>query len=89
MKPGDTRTWSTESKTYTLTRTDRPYAYDLCDAYNKARTRDDLEFYVDPNGNVKMGTPEAFTKRHTEAIQRRHEQERDQWKRAQSRADQP
>ena len=37
--------------TYTLTRTDRPYIYDLCDAYNEARTPEEIDrgysWYID------------------------------------------
>lgn len=64
MKPGDTKTIVAKDpktgevvRTYTLVRTERPYVYDLCDAYNGSRTKADVEWYVTHTGELKLGEP--------------------------------
>ena len=55
MVTGETRTWTTGERTYLLIRTYRPYVFDLCDAYNRARPESSaVENYVDGAGNIKM-----------------------------------
>ncbi len=93
MDPGDIRVIHAKdnhgqiTKTFTLERTSRPYVYDLCDAYNAARTRDDIEWYVTPAGELKIGEPREFTAKHTRELERESEIERDRWKRGQDRTD--
>jgi hypothetical protein len=43
-------------KEITIVRTAREYVYDLCDAYNRARPNDKIEYFV-INGEVKLGLP--------------------------------
>lgn len=89
VEPGDVRAVvakdknGTIVKTLTIHRTERPYAYDLCDAYNEAispaaRERG-LAYYVTDSGEVKLGDSVQFSRWNTEAIDHRHERERRQW----------
>lgn len=97
MKPGDTRTIhandkdGTVIKTITIHRTERLYAEDLCDAYNVAMSDDarrrGLAWYVTSAGEVKLGDSEDFTRWKTERSAQRRERERQDWKRAQHRAE--
>lgn len=66
---------------HTLTRTDRPYAYDLADAYNQGRPADGKAWFVDHAGNLRFGdTPDG--ERHTaKQIVQRRETERARWMR--------
>lgn len=41
-------------RTLVFTRTNRPYVDDLCDAYNANRTRRDVEWFVNTNGEIKL-----------------------------------
>lgn len=63
MVPGDVRTFTARdpktgevTKEITIRRTNREYAYDLCDAYNEARPHGAMEYFVF-NGEVKLGFP--------------------------------
>lgn len=83
MKPGDVRTIQPKdpktgeiTKTFTLHRTDRPYVYDLCDAYNDARTRFDIIWIVAANGELKLVDDLDWQRSRTEEISKRHERER-------------
>ena len=66
LNPGEVRTILAKDretketvKTITLHRTNRPYVFDLRDAYNDARTREALargvEWYVNRAGDLKIG----------------------------------
>jgi len=82
IPPGETRTWHARDKdtkeivkTFTLLRTQRDYVYDLCDAYNNARTQDAIdrgvEWFVAPNGELRIGTSDDWSrKNHREAASR-------------------
>lgn len=89
MKPGDIRTIFVKdkdgsiTKTVTLRRTARDYVYDLCDAYNAARTRDDIEWFV-ANGTLQLGSPYAWSKNRTAIMAENAETRRDRWKAAQT-----
>lgn len=61
-----------------ITRTDRPYVEDLCDAYNDARTNPNVEWYVH-NGQVLLGTPDRIAIDRTKALSRQAEDERQRW----------
>lgn len=60
MKVGETKTITVRAKdgeiikTYTLTRTSRPYVHDLCDAYSDALTDHTLRWVVTPGGELKL-----------------------------------
>lgn len=86
LAPGETRTIHAKDrsgnivKTITVHRTEREYVFDLCDAYNAARSEDarqrGLEWYVAPNGELKLGDNAAWSKRNAERIESRNETER-------------
>lgn len=88
MKPGDVRIVEVKDghgsiiKTITIHRTNRPYAEDLCEAYNAAMSqgaRDrGLEYRV-LNGEVKLGYSYEFSAAHTKHLERQAESERQQW----------
>lgn len=62
-----------------IVRTDRPYVYDLCDAYNQAISPDaearGLSYEV-VNGEVKIGFSQAFSKKLTKELEAKMERER-------------
>lgn len=86
LKPGETRTIQAKDKsgnvikTITVFRTERDYVFDLCDAYNKARTKDaedrGVEWYVAPNGELRIGTSDDWSRRNKRAAESRNETER-------------
>lgn len=89
MNPGDIRTVVAKDpktgeiiKTIHIRRTAGDYVYDLCDAYNAARTRDDIEWFV-ANGTLHLGAPNAWTARRTKIMEANAETRRDRWKAAQ------
>lgn len=83
MRPGETRTISIPNdKGITITRTNRPYVHDLCDARNAANKREDLEWYVSPNGELRLRYTATFEAENTRRIAERYEVEREEWKRA-------
>jgi hypothetical protein len=62
MRPGDQRTVydSKNDRQITINRTSRPYVYDLCDAYNAARSNHSVLWIVKANGElgiVQNGEP--------------------------------
>lgn len=63
-----------------VTRTAREYVYDLCDAYNAVRTRQDIEWFVH-DGQLHLGTPLNASLETSKRIERDKEAERDRWKR--------
>jgi hypothetical protein len=81
MMPGDQRvvTDPKSGRTITITRTARPYVQDLCDAYNTALTRDDVEWFVTDIGELKLRDRPAWTERHTKDLDRHAERERQEW----------
>lgn len=85
MEPGDVRIVEVKdrngqvTKTITIHRTDRAYVYDLCDAYNAARTRQDIEWYVSAAGELKLGEPGDWTRNHTDHLARKAERDRQEW----------
>lgn len=78
---GETRLIGKAPDQIPVTRTNREYAYDLCDAYNANRTRDDIEWYVH-DGQVLLGTPLRAGLETSRRIERDKEAERTRWKRA-------
>jgi hypothetical protein len=86
LKPGETRTILAKDKhgnvlkTMILTRTERPYVYDLCDCYNAYRTQDAIdrgvEWFVAPNGELRIGTSAEWTAKNLRREERRLETER-------------
>lgn len=92
MNPGDVRTIHAKdpktgeiTKTFTLHRTARPYAYDLADAYNAELTRDDIEWAVGENDQIYLRDKQTFTSRHTRDLAEKAESERQRWKYFQER----
>lgn len=89
---GDIRTVadSASGKVIAIHRTSRPYAFDLCDAYNAAMSEDarqrGLEWYVSASGEAKLGDSAAWQSRHTNDLARGAETDRQQHIRAQNRA---
>jgi hypothetical protein len=84
MQAGESRTYTGEGKsaqkTVTIIRTDRPYAEDLCDAYNasmgeEARKRG-LRWQVSHAGELKLGYSVEAAKRALKAEKDRRETER-------------
>jgi hypothetical protein len=67
----------------TLTRTARPYVYDLCDAYNDGlsaeREARGIRWQVTQAGELKLGFPEEFTNHNTHAMKDRAERKRQDW----------
>jgi hypothetical protein len=83
LKPGDVRTWSAKDKSgnviksFKLTRTTREYVYDLCDAYNEARTKEvedrGVEWFVAPNGELRIGTSDDWSRKNLKQAESRNE----------------
>lgn len=70
-------------KEYTLTRTARPYVYDLCDAYNNsmseaARQRGAI-WIVTHGGELKLTDSDEFHRWNTRNMARKGESERQEW----------
>jgi len=87
MTPGDVRTIHAKdpktgeiTKTFTLHRTSRPYAYDLADAYNAELTRDDIEWAVGDGDQLYLRDRQTFTSQHTSDLARKAESDRQRWK---------
>ncbi len=86
LRPGDQFTFTRKNDdgsvamTVTIERTARPYAFDLCDAYNKtmlpAARANGCEYFVDGQGQVRLGFPEQFSKDRTKQLERTTESER-------------
>lgn len=96
LKPGETRTILAKDKSgnvikeIVVHRTEREYVYDLCDAYNEARSNDakerGAEWYVAPNGELKLGDSSAWSKARHRQIESRNETERARFNRMQLEA---
>lgn len=90
MRPGEKKTWTVKDKdtgavvrTVNLTRSNRPYVYDLCDAYNDSMAADAVargcRWEVMPNGELKLGYPQSFTDENTTKLKAEAERERQQY----------
>lgn len=91
LRPGDVFTWSAGGKDFTLHRTERDYVFDLCDAYNAARPQDvidrGVEWYVAPNGELRIGTTDEWTRKNLKRAESRLETERARHNRLQLEAE--
>jgi hypothetical protein len=86
IRPGETRTILAKDKsgnilkTMTLFRTERDYVHDLCDCYNAHRSQEiidrGLEWFVAPNGELKLGDNAAWSRANLKRIESRNETER-------------
>lgn len=86
LRPGETRTILAKDKqgnilkTMTLYRTERDYVHDLCDGYNRARSQEvidrGLEWFVAPNGELKLGDNAGWSRANLKRIESRNETER-------------
>lgn len=86
LRPGETRTILAKDrqgnilKTMTLVRTERDYVHDLCDCYNNHRTQDAIdrgvEWFVAPNGELRIGTADDWSRKNHRQIESRNETER-------------
>jgi hypothetical protein len=96
LKPGEKRTILAKDKqgnivkTMTLHRTEREYVYDLCDCYNAHRTAEakerGVEWYVAPNGELKIGDSAAWSRHTAKQTESRNETERARFNRMQLEA---
>lgn len=59
----------------------RPYVHELCAAYNAARRRDDVEWFVDSSGNLRIGDAPGFIRENNRRIDQTKESERARWMR--------
>ena len=90
LQPGETFTWTakradgTVGTTFNLTRTTRPYAYDLADAYNAASTRTDTEWIVTLTGELKMIERQDWSVAYAKAGKANAERDRADWKHRQT-----
>jgi hypothetical protein len=76
LLPGDERTVVTkDGRSFTIVRTSRPYVWDLCDAYNEALTRPELEWRVDVAGNLKLDHRQDWSRQNSRWQQSRRETE--------------
>lgn len=84
LREGDTRTVlvrdkdGSVTKTVNIHRTSRPYVNDVVDAYNMARSRQDIEWIIGADGNPHMQFLQA-PKKLTEAMEARNEADRQKW----------
>ena len=82
MRPGDTRTMNARDKdgsitrTYTLTRTTRPYVEDLRDAYNKDLGDSPIRWVVTPGGELKLTHDLDWSRKHLAETKRAMESDR-------------
>lgn len=89
MRPGETFTFNRKDKndqpngTLTIERTSRPYAFDLCDAYNRTMRHDLVaqggEYFVDKQGQVRLGISAEWTAANSLRMAQQQEYERQQW----------
>ncbi len=85
MRPGDVRTMNAKDKdgsilrTYTLTRTTRPYVEDLCDAYNKDLGDSPIRWVVTPGGELKLTHDLNWSRHNLAETKRTMEAERRQF----------
>lgn len=90
LRPGESRSYTAkdkktgeEARQFTVHRTDRPYVFDLCDAYNaslkpEARERG-LQWRVLPNGELKLEFSDEAARKITKQIEIDLETERSKW----------
>lgn len=86
IPPGETRVIHAKDKsgnilkTITVRRTERDYVHDLCDGYNRARSQEvidrGLEWFVAPNGELKLGDNAGWSRANLKRIESRNETER-------------
>lgn len=79
MAVGETRTIHDpkSDRTWSLRRTNRPYAYDLVDAYNAELPQDSpFAWFIDATGNPRIGDNPAWSQGHAKQLARRLETER-------------
>lgn len=91
LAPGEVRTVHAKDaagnivKTINIVRTGRDYVFDLCDAYNDARSGDarqrGIEWYVAPNGELKLGDNAAWSRHNAKRIEGCNETERARYNR--------
>lgn len=89
MQPGETRLIERRNNageivnSYTIHRTDRPYVYDQCDAYNENLSEKDrargLQYRVLPTGELKLEYSEESVRRNGEDMERCREAERQEY----------
>lgn len=77
----DTVTVNTGDRTVTIERTARSYADDLCDAYNAAKRREDIEWYVAASGDVRLRDVPAWSVHRIKHTDRKREDQRQEWMR--------
>ena len=86
LRPGETRMIQAKDKsgniikTIEVVRTERDYAFDLCDAYNAARTTEakdrGVEWFVAPNGELRIGDSTGWSRENLKQTESRNETER-------------
>lgn len=89
MMPGEVRTFNGFDrsgqivKTVEVRRTNRPYVYDLCDAYNKAMRSDakrtGARYEVNHAGELQLTFPRKFSEDLTLELDANRERERRDW----------
>ena len=83
LKVGEKLQFMAGNRKLTIERTSREYIYDLCDAYNEARTKSDLAWYVAGEGDgayLCLGVPEFVITARARALDRAAENDRERWK---------
>lgn len=65
---------------------DRAYRQRICDERNANMARTDIEWALNANGEMYLRDRADFTRWNTNAIERRHEQDRRDWQASQRRA---
>lgn len=86
LEPGDVLTIPVRDniggiiKTIQIVRTSRDFVFDLCDAYNAARSDDALdrgiEWFVGPGGELKVGIADSWSRSNRRQVESRAETER-------------
>lgn len=86
MQPGDVLSVPVRDrtgailKTVIVVRTTRDFAFDLCDAYNAARTADAIDrglaWFVSPTGELKLGIADDWSRENRRQVETRNETER-------------
>src|SRR5687768_16681917 len=76
LMAGDERTITTKSgDAITVIRSSRPYVFDLCDAYNAANRREEIEWRVDAAGALKLGYRADWSRQNARLQEQRRETE--------------
>ena len=79
LAPGETMDITVGDRQLRIRRTNREYIHDLCDAYNEARDRPDVEWFV-AGDTLMLGTPEFAITARARALDRAAENDRERWK---------